>query len=386
MNQSSNVVNLDSAINMSWVSSQEAASALGVNLNTLYAYVSRGLLRSQPGPQRSRTYSWDDIEKLRQRKRSNPEEVARNSLHWGTPVVESKLTLISSGRLYYRGQDAIALAADISLESLASLLWCDDREKPLPPPVRWAAGPPGDFLSSAIRCLAEGMAGDARAWDLRKPSLLAAGQGIVCALAGLIDPQGAPASLSEIFARHGHRDILRSLLVVTADHELNASTFTARCAASSGANLYCAVIAGLCALAGPRHGATVLAVESLLRDVESLGAAAALEDRLRRGEGIPGFGHRLYPEGDPRAGFLLDLVPPDPRCRELIDRAGQLLGEKPALDLALVSLTRSLQWPREWAFNLFALARSIGWIAHALEEYERGQMIRPRARYVGKVT
>ena len=133
-----------------------------------------------------------------------------------------------------------------------------------------------------------------------------------------------------------------------------------------------------------RHGAAVLSVQALLRDVDAVGAKQAMEERLRRGETIPGFGHRLYPEGDPRAAFLLRQVPPDEATEQMIQTAELLLGERPSLDLALVSLARSRQWPAEWPFSLFALGRSWGWIAHVLEEYERGQIIRPRALYVGR--
>jgi citrate synthase len=176
-----------------------------------------------------------------------------------------------------------------------------------------------------------------------------------------------------------------------ADHELNVSSFAARCVASAGSHPYAVVIAGLAALEGPKHGGASTRVESMLdsmRTVRPLRAAMAA--RLRRGEPIDGFGHPLYRDGDPRARLLLDLL--DERyaksgeyrfVREFARAAAETTGEHPNVDFALAALARVLRLPAGSPLMLFAIGRSVGWIGHAIEQYATGQLIRPRARYVG---
>src|SRR5438105_2404261 len=110
-----------------WFSAEEAAKALGVSRASLYAYVSRGFVRSTPDPQnpRSRLYAAEDVERLRSRseERKDPTKVAERALHWGGPVLESAITLIAGDHLYYRGQDASDLARSRSVEEVASLIW-----------------------------------------------------------------------------------------------------------------------------------------------------------------------------------------------------------------------------------------------------------------------
>ena len=180
-------------------------------------------------------------------------------------------------------------------------------------------------------------------------------------------------------------------LVLCADHELNVSAFTARCVASAAASPYDAVAAALAALKGARHGGVGSRVQALLAEAGSRQRArSTLAGRLRRGEAIPGFGHRLYPHGDPRAAALLEraaAVAADPRRLEVLHAvvaaAEDLLGERPSLDLGLVALAEALRLPPEAPLVLFAAGRTVGWIGQVVEEYGRGRLIRPRARYVG---
>jgi citrate synthase len=186
-------------------------------------------------------------------------------------------------------------------------------------------------------------------------------------------------------------DILRAALVLCADHELNVSSFTARCVASAGSHPYAAVIAGLAALEGPRHGGASARVESMLtalRRVRPLGAALAA--RLRRGETIDGFGHPLYPGGDPRAKVLMELLSErfakSPEYRFVSEVAREAAGatsEEPNVDFALAVIARVLRLPPGSPLMLFAIGRSVGWIGHVIEQYATGHLIRPRARYVG---
>jgi citrate synthase len=188
-------------------------------------------------------------------------------------------------------------------------------------------------------------------------------------------------------------DLLRSALVLCADHELNVSSFTARSVASAGSNPYAVVIAGLAALEGTRHGGASARVESMLasmrraRDLRSVITA-----RLRRGERIDGFGHPLYPSGDPRAAMLIEGL------RDLYGKSAELafvlnfaeaatsaVREAPNIDFALAALGSVLGLPSGSPLVLFAIGRAIGWIGHAIEQYATGQLIRPRAKYNGVV-
>lgn len=165
-------------------------------------------------------------------------------------------------------------------------------------------------------------------------------------------------------------------LILCADHELNVSTFTARCVASAAATPYAVIAAGLAALGGVRHGGQATRAAALLREVAQPDRAHhVLADRLRRGDPIPGFGHRLYPAGDPRAAALLERLaaayPDAPGValgRATSVEAQRLLGERPTVDFALAVLSAALGSPDGIEVALFALGRAVGWIAHALEE------------------
>ena len=394
------------------LSAAEAARRLGVSRDTLYAYVSRGLVRSerQEGTRR-RLYRAEDVETLRARKqgRRDPARAAEQALHFGTPILESALTLIADGGLYYRGWSVPGLAGSASIEDVASLLWSGESWVSIPdagvaiPPGQWerlsrmtADLPPIEAFQVALASFG---AGDPAACDLAPDSVRRSGARILRLLAAVA--VGAPPStrpVAEVLHqgwvphRKSARHALDAALVLWADHELNVGTFAARCVASARANPYAVVSAGLSALQGARHGGTTEQVEAMWDEVRSPGRArGVLEARLRRGERIPGFGHPLYPDGDPRAALLLAIVRDlRARARELavadaLDReTAALVGRRPNVDFAVVALRRVLGMPRGSALALVAIARSVGWIAHALEQYADERLIRPRARYTGR--
>jgi citrate synthase len=143
-------------------------------------------------------------------------------------------------------------------------------------------------------------------------------------------------------------------------------------------------------LKGYRHGGAAAHVLAIVRHADTLAnARRALADRLRQGERVPGFGHPLYPAGDPRAALLIRLAEASGNDRAWqpfrnLFRAGhELLKESPNLDCGLAAVTRAYRLPDQAPLLLFALGRTIGWIAHAIEQYESGHLIRPRARYTG---
>jgi citrate synthase len=184
---------------------------------------------------------------------------------------------------------------------------------------------------------------------------------------------------------------MNEALIVIADHELNASTFAARVAASAGASTTASITAALGALSGPLHGAATARVEALVAEVDRPErAAAVVAARLDRGEAVAGFGHPLYPKGDPRGERLIELANQlGARQRSVrvllsVVAAMDLVSrEPPTVDVGLVAICGALGLRRGAPLGIFASGRVAGWIAHVLEQKEAGFMLRPRARYVG---
>ncbi len=394
-----------------YLTARRAAEELGVSLGTLYAYVSRGMIRSEAagGSRRSRRYRAEDVRRLKERRerRRDPDRVAEGALHWGTPVMESAITLITDDRLYYRGWDAVALATGNTIEEVAALIWTGDSSKSaelfppeppeLSPRIRAVLGSGLPPIEAFQILLPLANAEDPVAYDLRPAAVTRTGARILRLMANVAAGE-ADRSIVETLGRGwsphdpGAKALLESALVLCADHELPVSTFVARCVASSEATPYAVVVAGLSAMGGVKHGGQTELVEASLREAEDVGdARGAISGRLRRGERIPGFGHSLYPGGDPRGAELLRLtsaVYPDSPAVALsaavADEALELIGERPTVDFGLVTLARALGLPPGGAVALFALGRTVGWIGHAREQYEGGSLIRPRARYVGE--
>ncbi len=183
--------------------------------------------------------------------------------------------------------------------------------------------------------------------------------------------------------------LLNAVLILTLDHEINVSSFTARVVASAGSSLYEVVNGAMCAFSGSRHGRASERAELFIQQLEEAeSASAVIHARLRSGEEIPGFGHPLYPGGDPRARSILKLLAEDfpaeyARIQRKISDSERLLHQAANLDLAVAVVSNVLALPPHSGFHIFALGRTVGWIAHAIEQQERGALIRPRARYVG---
>jgi len=181
--------------------------------------------------------------------------------------------------------------------------------------------------------------------------------------------------------------LIRRALVLLADHELNASTFTVRCAASTGLNLYDAVIAGFVALKGPKHGGAGVLAAQFVKTLVDRDVAPVIRERVALGERFAGFGHGVYKHGDPRAHALLEALASagaaEKLTREIPERILEATGEFVNIDYALAVLVHTLGLPPGHELVLFAMARTVGWIAHACEQLRHGGLIRPRARYIG---
>jgi citrate synthase len=393
-----------------FLTAKQAADALGVTLQTLYAYASRGQLQSEPvpGQPRERRYHRQDVERLRERKetRRDPAKAAARGLHWGSPVLSSAITLIRNGKLYYRGQDVSELAEKCTLEQVAELLWEaqeTERERlfqqPCPLALRQLAplraGAKGPLLMLQLALPLAG-ALDLASYDLRPAAVRQTGARILRLLTAIVARRHSNApvhvALQAAWAPGNAHvgDVIRKALVLCADHELNVSAFTARCAASAGASPYDTISAAMATLKGRRHGGETERVSALIAETGTpRRARAAVANWLRRGESVPGFGHPLYPAGDPRAALLMRLSEASGNRAEwnlvrAISRAAyELLQELPNLDFGLAALARTWSMPLHAPLVLFALGRTVGWIAHVIEQYASGDLIRPRANYTG---
>ncbi|HEV3424663.1 MAG TPA: citrate synthase family protein [Paraburkholderia sp.] len=395
----------------------EAATLLGISVPTLYAYVSRGMLHSTPDAHgKHRLYDAAEVRRLARRKEDGKRagKVAQKVLDWGVPVLESSITLIADGRLLYRGRDAVELARSASLEEVAALLWeCSPRrlaDAPAAPlaAAQWAAWlklwSDSAPLERALVLLPAAAAQIPRVWAQGRDAQLDTACAVMRLLAAAMisaAPSNEPLH-RQLAAAWGIRNrqqigVLRAALVASADHELNASTFTVRCITSTGTHLFGAVAGGLAALSGPLHGGETVRVAALLDEA----ARAADLDRYlatrlthhehgRHGAVLPGFGHPLYPHGDPRAQALLEILTecaparsPMAEIHALTRSLRDSTGAKPTVDFALAAIERVLGLPAGAAFTLFAVGRVVGWIAHAMEQAADGRLIRPRARYIG---
>jgi citrate synthase len=394
-----------------FLTARAAAARLGISLPTLYAYVSRGRIDSRPGPDgRSREYRAADIEYLIERRQAGrgAAQGAAHSLTWGLPVLETRISLIRPQGHYYRGQSAIALARDgATLEDTARLLWEAESSDPFAaaPPASWPSVvtmllrqrdlTPLERTASALPLLAHA----APRQHSMEPSQQHENAALllrqhVALLAGV---RANRRPLHEVMANawlpgDTHLPhLLRIALVLCADHELNASAFAARVAASTGASLHAAASAGVAALSGPQHGgatARAYALIDALRHTRQ--PAASVRERLRRGDELSGFGHPLYAEGDPRAALLLEqLASARPRLaglsrlQQLINDAHAHSGKRPSLDFALAAIASLSGLGADAALSIFAAGRMAGWLAHALEQQAGGGLIRPRANYAG---
>lgn len=373
-----------------WLTAGAALERLGTKPQTLYANVSRGRVRAKPDPADSRRslYAAEDVDRLAERHRGRRavEAIATGTIRWGDPVLESAVSTVIDGRLLFRGTDAVQLSETATYEAAAGLLL--ELDGPLP-----SGGDSGvqgrPHLSVMFDVLAGRAASDLPSHGRAAGALQREAAEVLVGLGAAVCGD-APVPLHERLASAlgcpEAADALRRALVLLADHELNASTFAARVAGSTGAPLAAGALAGLCALSGPRHGTAAGAAAVLAARAEAAGADRAVREVLAEGRAVPALGHPLYPGGDPRATALLEAIEVPAAYAALSAAALDLAGERPNIDFALAALTAAYRLPPETPVLVFALARAAGWMAHLIEQAGSGVLIRPRARYVGRVT
>jgi len=375
-----------------WLDADQVLERLGIRPQTLYAYVSRGRIEAAAHPRdpRRSLYRASDVAALAQKKARGRRaaDVAAEAIAWGEPVLPSAITTVAGSRLWYRGRDAVHLAEQgQTLENVGRLLRGGHgaalKASRRPEPLDADSARARMFLTLAARAGREPPArGRAPlALAMEAADLLEA---VVDAATGQTGEGPAHARFAAAWGLDATgADLVRRALVLLADHELNASTFAARVAASTGASLSAACLAGLSALSGPLHGGMAARVEAFVEEAERRNGEHAVSARLARGASMPGFDHPLYPDGDPRAAALLAAFEPPPLLADLRKATETATGLAPNIDFALVTLARTLRLPPDAPFILFATARSAGWAAHAIEQLQTGRLIRPRARYVG---
>lgn len=397
------LINMKNSDQPLYLSAREAAGELGVSTATLYAYVSRGLVRSEPvADTRARRYRADDVRALKVRR---PGPAGGRAGEADAAVLDSAVSTITDAGPIYRGVPALALAEEGSLEQAATLLWGIDATDPFSSDnlpvvdeamriVRQAARMAGP-LSRAIAVLALAGEADPRAFNRAPFGRARTGARVMrLVAASILDVEPSARPLHEQVAQAlapgdpRARDLLRRSLVLLADHELNASSFTVRCAVSTGIHLYDATIAGLAALKGPKHGGAGPLASLMVSELAAGDLGTGIRHRVSLGTPVPGFGHTIYRDGDPRADALLRALARAGADRRLAVEAPALLTEAtglyPNIDFALAVMVRTLKLPAGSETVLFAIARTAGWIAHAIEQLETETLIRPRARYVGR--
>ncbi|MET8248404.1 citrate synthase [Streptomyces sp. NPDC005202] len=395
------------------LSTKETAELLGVKPETVYAYVSRGQLssRREPGG-RGSTFDAKEVEALARR---NRRESSGSSGCGGELSVRTRITLIDKDRYYFRGVDATELAARHTYEEVAEWLWTGH----LRPGVTFTApdasvavarravdalpehtGPTDRLRVAAIAAAAA----DPLRFDLSEDAVLGTARILIPTLVTALPPvlrghrdQGPLAHrlwarLSGRPADEASLHALDTALGLLVDHDLAASTLAVRVAASARAHAYAAVSAGLGVIEGPLHGAASGLAHRLLLEVLDRGSAGpVIADELRDGRRIPGLGHRLYPGEDPRARALFGLLEEIPHAAPALAAARDIVATTARhtplhanVDLALAVLTASCAMPSTAGETIFAVARTAGWIAHALEEYgERPLRMRPSGQYTG---
>jgi citrate synthase len=385
-----------------YLTAPEAAAALGVSVTTIYAYVSRGLIRSEAGSDgRAKRYRGEDVRNLANRRAPATLEIEEAQPF----ALDSGICLMTPEGPFYRGVPAVTLAASSSFESVATLLWSAGTDDPFAEargsPVLWAAldpmiaamkGRPFIDQAAAIMALAADL--DPGAYNGTQAGAAAIGARCIRLLTALATgepPARTPIhkALAAAWApdRPEAAEMIRRNLVLIADHELNASAFAARVAASTGASLYDAAAAALSTLKGPRHGGASVSARRFLETLAGRDPVAVIKELRAGGERLPGFGHAIYRAADPRAVALLSALEgagaPHSLTRAPVEAAREVAGVDPNVDYAHAALAIHFGFPPGSEMTVFAIGRMAGWIAHAMEQRMSGRIIRPRARYVG---
>lgn len=395
------------------IGAAEAASRLGVKRETIYAYVSRGLLHSERHIDgKSSTFDPAEIDRFRRRKADH------RPGHLEVPVTSS-ITEVVDGTLRYRGHLlSEIIAAGLTYEAVAELLWTG--ELPVEASTTWDSRAEVD---AAVKRSADALPRYATPTDRMMAGVVAAGavdpfrddrslvgasvtaRQLIRAIVDSIPPvDGDDASPDDdntvarrLWVRLTNADpsswpALQTAMVALADHGMATSTLAARLAASTRAAPPAVLLAGLGAVAGPLHGAASRTVHLMFEDAAQRGAEPAIAEVMRRDGRVPGIGHFIHRTIDPRHDLLFEALADYPINEQRMDvvasvisRTSERISAAPNVDLALGALTFTSGMSADAGEVIFAIARTAGWIAHALEEYEETPIrFRPVGRYVAR--
>ncbi|MES2534238.1 MAG: citrate synthase [Pseudomonadota bacterium] len=408
-----------------YLTAEDVIGMLDIRLQTLYAYVSRGLIRSvEQAGQKKRLYLRDDVEKVQARSlaRAGHGPVAASAMNLGEPIIPTSITEISPQGPRYRGHLAVNLMQEgARFEQVAELLWTGLWHDE---PVRWPVVPQVPELRKlaasisapqtadqlletfALFVLRLGMTRGTIADRVRIGNTLDAARGIIQTLTGCFGYISARQSFQAMLPGQSivdglvrslgvkdtkeNRAAFEAILMLLADHELSPATFAARVAASCGSALHSCIVSAICAGSGVHVGRLYDRVETFFARASTKAVLLRRAERfLDAGNAVPGFGHPLYPHGDPRSQALLDIA----RRRKgasrqvdaifgFIDEAQAKYGLHPRHELAVTTLAISMGLPQHSAGGLFTLARTAGWVAHVHEQRLSGTLLRPRAKFI----
>lgn len=376
--------------NVEWIDTLAACDLLGVKTQTLYAYVSRHRIRTKADPDdaRSSFYLLADLERLlaQNRRPRARADVAQAAIRWGDPVLTTSISEVRDGTIWLKDRPIEDCAQQDTLEETTALLCGFDRVL-LPETKTPFSG--ASLFGRAMKALANEADG--------APSLANLGPTHIAQEVGKVLSLVTNACLAEAMSGDVHQrirtkwgltwqgtDVVRQALVLLSDHELNPSTFAVRVAASTGTSLSAALLAGVATLSGPHHGGVASLTGKALHAALFGGLDQFLEQHVAKSPYSFGFGHPLYPAGDPRAAYLLDLLPKGAPILQAVDHTSNRLSQWPNIDTALAALAYHFDLPEEAATTIFTVGRTAGWCAHAIEQATTGTLIRPRAKFQTK--
>ncbi|HWM66308.1 MAG TPA: citrate synthase [Steroidobacteraceae bacterium] len=393
-----------------YISAKEAAAALGVSIPTLYAYVSRGLIRSQGvAGSRNRRYWKVDIERLERRRLVHePAQSQPGSGEETKPLLdETQITLLTERGLYYRGRDVAELAETDTFESVAALLWESDPRAVFGKSLPSAPASLAKLRRSLadLTVLEQALAlfplierANPRSYDLSKAGFARTGADLSRWFAAIVVGANGPSETpvhefiaASLGAPQGFADIIRRLLIVAADHEFDPTTYAVRATANTGVTPYYAVVTGIIASRGQRlQSGRAEAAARLLEEILSIADPRdSIVARFRNGEQLVGFSSPVHDKMDPRAAILMDALqrrfgddPELKRLRRAADTAAEISGALMEFILPAIFVGRRLGLKGQ-ELSIASLGRMAGWIAHAMEQYHGHPLIRPRARYTG---
>jgi citrate synthase len=395
-------VDWEMMVDSNYLSAEQAAKALNVSMQTLYAYVSRKGVRSLPIPgTRKRRYWKSDIDRLLDKKLPAP-------ITPGPLKHESEITLLTGSEVFYRGHNAVELADHSSFETVAALLWGFKEEEvfgkipPKLPPLfkqmdKLLAKESEINRATALFALLE--QANPKAYDLSAIGMARTGVDILRCLAAITlrTPKVSTEPIHLFVARNRALspplgDLVRRLLILSADHAFEPGTVAVRTVASTGVTPWRSLISGFSVTLG-RRGRSFEAIHRFVVEIVTCSDPYAMVvGRIRDGEGLPGFDSdtvaSVHQTGDPRVRAILDscsvILAKDPafaRVKTVIAAVKEIKNVEPSF--AFMAVFVGLKIGLHHQDSLFHLGRAAGWVAHAIEQYQAGETYRQPETYQG---